>query len=115
MTLLKRSELEARVHPGSLDPCNDVVEGGSSIMEKAGIRATKLAWSHKFAKDRSCDIVIATKVAAGMEVRRLKVIRVVSSTTTSSLPISSAFILIPHPLQSLAWALSPDTEWKAHA
>ncbi|RVX11198.1 hypothetical protein CK203_013248 [Vitis vinifera] len=59
--------------------------------------------------------VIATKVAAGMEVRRLKVIRVVSSTTTSSLPISSAFILIPHPLQSLDWALSPDTEWKAHA
>ncbi|KAJ9688625.1 hypothetical protein PVL29_014333 [Vitis rotundifolia] len=84
--------------------------------------------------------VIATKVVAGMEVRRLKVIRAVSRTTTSSLPISSAFILLPQsavvgiaeafvaamticisgsyylsPLQSLDWALSPDTEWEAHA
>lgn len=90
--------------------------------------------------------VIATKVVAGVEVRRLKVIRAISSTTTSSLPISSAFMLIPHdavvgiveafrpfiaavticisgsyylsPLQSLDWALSPespDTEWEAHA
>ncbi|KAL6331200.1 hypothetical protein AAG906_009628 [Vitis piasezkii] len=57
--------------------------------------------------------VIATKVAAGMEVRRLQH-HYIKSAHKQRIHIDSS-VSSSCPLQSLDWALSPDTEWKAHA